>query len=166
MEQFPEYFAEYKRQMAKGDIQKAYRGLMEFILSLRSYFANNYPAYDVSGSIYHGYMDMTYFSFIPPELKLRKLKVAIVFVHENCRFEAWLAGYNKHIQARYWKEFKDRGWDKYSLVPALQGRDAIIEHTLVGDPDFRDLAGLTQEIEHEVLKFIEEIKCFLTANQL
>jgi len=99
---------EYKKQLQKGIVQKAYQGLMNYIMGLRSYFENRYPDYSVSGSIYFGYMDMTYFSFFPESLKLRKLKVGIVFVHEAFRFEVWLFGYNKSVQAKYWELFKKK----------------------------------------------------------
>jgi hypothetical protein len=153
---------EYKKQLEKGAVKKAYRGLMEYIMALRTHFKNNYPDYFVSGNIYYGYMDMTYFSFIPKSLKQRKLKVAIVFIHEACRFEVWLAGYNKQVQAKYWKLFKESGWNKYSVVFATEGVDSIIEHVLAGNPDFSDLDALTKQIEKAALKFIEEVESYLS----
>jgi len=116
MEPFHEYINEYRNQLAKGAIQKAYKGLMEYIMALRTHFKNNYPDYFVSGSIYYGYMDMTYFSFTPQSLKHRNLKIAIVFIHETCRFEAWLGGYNKQVQQKYWKLFKDVRLNKLTIL--------------------------------------------------
>lgn len=95
--EFHEYMQEYRNQLENGHIQKAYRGLMGYIRDLRTHFKNKYPEYSVSG-IYQGYMDMTYFSFSPESLKHRKLKVAIVFIHETFRFEVWLAGSNKKFK--------------------------------------------------------------------
>jgi Family of unknown function (DUF7000) len=97
MESLQENINEYRRQLEKGAIQKAYRGVMEYIMDLRTNLKNKYPDYFVSGSIYYGYMDMTYFSFFPKSLKDRNLKIAIVFLHEPFRFEAWLAGVNKQV---------------------------------------------------------------------
>jgi hypothetical protein len=151
---------EYRKQLQKGVIQKAYKGLLEYMLELRTYFKNKYPDHFVSGSIYEGYMDMTYFSFIPELFKQRKLKIAIVLIHETCRFEVWLAGYNKQVQAKYWKLFKESGWDQYHLVQTLEGVDAILEHVLVNDPDFNDLASLTKQIESGTLKFIRDVENF------
>ena len=162
MKPFHEYMNEYKKQMKKGDIIKAYKGLMEYIMYLRTYFKNKYPDYFVSGNIYYGYMDMTYFSFIPKSLKDRKLKIAIVFLHETIRFEAWLAGYNKQVQTKYWKLFKESGWNKYRLVSTTKGEDSILEHTLVDKPDFGDLDSLTIQIEKAILEFIKNIEGFLS----
>src|SRR4030042_4652548 len=135
METFHESMQEYRKQLKKVAIQEAYRGLMAYIMDLRTSFKNKYPEYFVSGSIYYGYMDMTYFSFIPESLKHRNLKIAIVFVHESFRFEVWLAGYNKTVQTEYWKLFKESDWDKYRVVSTTKGADAIIEHILVDNTD-------------------------------
>ncbi|MEP7136141.1 MAG: hypothetical protein ABI904_14535 [Chloroflexota bacterium] len=161
MGSFHEYMSEYKKQLEQGIIQKAYKGLMEYIMDLRTHFQNKYPDYFVSGSIYYGYMDMTYFSFFPESLKQRKLKIAIVFMHETCRFEVWLAGYNKQVQTKYWKSFKESGWNKYHLVSSTKGVDSILESVLVEDPDFSDLDTLTKQIEKASLRFIKDIENFL-----
>ncbi len=162
MEPFHEYMNEYRKQMEKGAIQKAYKGLMEYVMGLRTYFQNKYPEYFVTGNIYYGYMDMTFFSLNPKLLKDRKLKIAIVFIHQPLRFEAWLAGYNKQVQTKYWKLFQESDWSKYFVVPTAKGVDSIIETILVDNPDFSDFDALTKEIERGTLKFIEDIEGFLS----
>ncbi len=162
MNQFYESMQEYKIQMQKGVIQQAYKGLMEYIMGLRTHFQNKYPDYVVSGSIYYGYMDMTYFSIVPETFKPRKLKIALVFIHESCRFEAWLAASNKQVQSEYWQLIKDSGWDKYRLVPNVKGYDSILEQVIVDNPDFGDLARLTQQIEAVTLEFIRDIENFMS----
>lgn len=162
MDSLPEYLEEFKQQLKRGYLQKAYKGLMEYILDLKTYFKNKYPDYFVSGSLYYGYMDMTYFAFSPESFKRHNLKAAIVFNYEKFSFEIWLAGYNKQVQQKYWKLFKESGWNKYHIVPTTQGVDAIIEHTVADNPDFRDLDALTKQIEQGTLKFIEDIEKFLS----
>ena len=162
MKQFHKYMNEYKKQIEKGDIVNAYRGLMEYIMDLRTYFQKKYPVYNVSGSIYQGYMDMTYFSFFPDSLKQKKLKVGIVFNYESFRFEVWLFGYNKQIQTKYWKLIKESNWEKYRIPPAPKGYDSIIEHDLVENPDFCNLDVLTEQIERKTLKFISDVEKFLS----
>ena len=160
MESMQEYVNEYRKQLDKGLIQKAYRGLLEYIMDLRTHFNRKYPDW-TPGNIYQGYMDMTYFPIFPAELSGRKLKIAIVFVHETTRFEVWLAGYNKQIQTEYWKSFKEGDWDKYRIPATLKGIDSIMEYTLVDNPDFRDLDALTGQIEKGTLSFINDIERFL-----
>lgn len=161
MEAFHEYINEYREQIEKGAVPRAYRGLMEYILELKTYFQSKYPDHFVSGSIYFGYMDMTYFSFTPKSIGEKKLKVAIVFLHQAMRFEAWLAGSNKQIQAQYWKMIKESNWNQYHLVSTTKGADSILEHVLVDKPDFRDLDGLTKQIERESMTFIKDVENFL-----
>lgn len=162
MKPFHEHVNEYRKQLAKGAVQKAYKGLMEYVMNLRTHFMKKYPDYFVSGSIYYGYMDMTYFSFTPGSLQQQKLKIAIVFIHEAFRFEVWLGGYNRQVQQKYWKLFKESGWDKHHVVPTTQGVDSIVECVLVDDPDFGDLDALTKQIEKATLKFIDDVEGFLS----
>jgi len=162
MKSFQECMTEYKLQLEKGAIQQAYRGLMAYIMELRTHLMKRHPEYSVPGTIYYGYMDMTYFAVVPPSLAARKLKIAIVFLHEAFRFEVWLAGVNRQIQKKYWRLLNDRGWDRYPLVEPAKGVDAIVEHILVDNPDFSDTDGLTRRIEAETERFIEEVERFLS----
>ena len=162
MKLFHEYMDEYQKQMKKGDIRAAYKGLMEYVMRLRLYFHNKYPDYCVSGNIYYGYMDMTYFSFFPESFKQHNLKVAIVFNYDQFRFEVWLAGYNKQSQQKYWKLFKESNWNKYHFAPNIKGVDYIMDYILVDNPDFSDLDALTKQIEEGTLKFINDVKDFLS----
>jgi hypothetical protein len=156
---------EYRQQLAKGTLQVAYKGLMEYLMALRTHFQNHYPHYSVPGGIYYGYMDMSYFSIRPQSLKDRQLKIAIVFLHREFRFEVWLAAVNKGVQRRYWSLFQERGWNRGGLVPTPQGADAILASILIADPDFGDLDALTGQIEAGTLQFIAEVDAFLSRDQ-
>ena len=156
MKPFNNYVEAYLKQMDKGDVPKAYRGLMEYLMGLRTHLKKYYPDHYVSG-LYQGYMDMSYFTFTPPVLKKRSLKVALVFVHDGARFEAWLAGNNRRVQKEYWERLKGCGYDRYRLPVSIRGRDSIVEHTLVAQPDFDDLEGLTNLIETGLLAFAADV---------
>lgn len=162
MDTFSKCMAEYKKQMQIGLVPKAYKGLMDYILDLRNYFKKKYPDWSVSGSLYTGYMDMSYFALVPENFRQRGLKIAVVFIHETCRFEVWLSAVNKQVQAEYWQKINDRGWSTYRLVPSVQGYDSILEEVLAESPDFDDLDGLTRQIENGSLDFINAIEEFLT----
>ena len=150
--------------LERGVIKEAYRGLMDYFNSLRLYFRKKYPDHFVSGSVYYGYMDMTYFSFTPKSLKSKKLKIAIVYLHEAFRFEAWLVGYNKKNQKKYWKLIKDNNWKKYRLPPTTKGVDSVIEYILTDKPNFNKLDKLTKQIESGTLNFIKDVENFLSGN--
>jgi hypothetical protein len=153
---------EFRKQLEKGSIQRAYQGLMQYMLSLKSHFSARHPEYAGWGSMYYGYMDMTYFSIFPGSLKQRDLKIAIVFVYDAFRFEVWLSGRNQRVLAKYWKLFTERGWDRYKIAPQGKWADSVLEHVLVEDPDFGDLEALTSQIELGTLNFIEDVERFLT----
>ena len=166
MAPFYEHIDEYRNLMRDRKIREVYIGLIEYVMDLKTYFTNKYPDYFVSGNVYVGYMDMTYFSIVPQSLKQRNLKIAIVFLHEAFRFEIWLAGYNKQVQSKYWKFFKGKNWNKYHLVETTKNADSILEHIAINDPDFHDLAALTKQIEKETLIFIHEVESFLAKNEI
>jgi hypothetical protein len=160
MASLKEYIEEYQKQLEKGVVQKAYQGLMGYVMDLRMHFSKKYPDF-APGNIYQGYMDMTYFPIFPIELTSRKLKIAIVLIHEKIRFEIWLAAQNKQIQSEYRKLFKEDDWTKYRIPAGGKGVDSIVEYTLADNPDFGDLNALIKQIEKDTLAFIDEIEDFL-----
>jgi len=165
MKSFNESMQEYRKQLEKGEIIEAYRGLMKYFNKLRLHFQKKYPHHNVSSNVYYGYMDMTYFSLFPDSLKRQKLKIAIVFLHETFRFEVWLAAINKKVQTKYWKLIKENKWNKYNIPPTTKGFDSIVEYVLIENPDFNNLNSLTEQIEKGTLKFTKDIEDFLSRQQ-
>jgi len=161
MKSLQENMIEYRKQLKKGAIQKAYQGLMQFMMSLKNHFSNKYPDFSTSGSIYYGYMDMTYFSVVPGSLKDKGLKIAIVFVYDSFHFEIWLSGKNQRVLAKYWKIITESGWDRYKIAPQGKWTDSVLEHILVEDPDFGDLEDLTRQIDQRAMIFIKDVEGFL-----
>ncbi|MFZ6052055.1 DUF7000 family protein [Halocola ammonii] len=147
-------FAEYKKQMELGHVPKAYRGLMEFMMSLRTHFKSVVENYTV-GSFYQGYMDMTYFPVSTNSLIQKKLKLAIVFDHSKTQFEIWLSGQNRQVQHEYLNIIEQSELKKGFLL--TKNPDSIIESIITGDPDFSDLDKLTTEIENAVEQFIKDV---------
>jgi hypothetical protein len=156
---------ELRMQLRTGAIQKAYKTLLGYIMDLRIYFQNRYPSYSISG-LYQGYLDMTYFAIIPPSLKHRNLKIAIVFNYEAFRFEAWLSGANRQIQRKYWELFRDSRWVKYRVVTPAKGVDSIIECNLAEDFDFGNPVSLTASIEENIVNFINDIEKFFSDHEI
>ncbi len=138
---------------------------MSYIESLRLHLEKKYPQYFLSGNVHYGQMDYTYFYFFPRSFKRHGLKIVILFVHDTFAFEAWLSGYNKSVQARYWKQFKENNWGKYPLASIARGVDYITKVVLVDNPDFSNLDYLTNQIETETLKFIEDVEHFLSKTE-
>jgi hypothetical protein len=151
-----EEIREYVAQLGNGKIQKAYKGIMTLMSELRADLECRHPDYSTS-ALYLGTMDMTYFAFTPLQLKRKKLKIAIVFLHETCKFEVWLAGQNRQIQAEVIQRLSQRDLGNYKLSRIQPGVDAIIASVLVENPDFNHLEELKAQLELKTLKFTEDM---------
>ena len=129
---------------------------------MKNFLENRHPDYAASG-LYFGYMDMTYFAFTPLELKLRNLKIAIVYLHAENRFDAWLGGVNRKVQAEYVEIFKGKDLCGLILSEIKPGVDSIIEMQLAEMPDFDHPEELMQAIESKLIDFTGKIKVLLPA---
>ena len=158
MTSFNESMLEYRRLLSEGRLQRAYQGLMAYFSDLRTHLRDAHPGIPVSKSIYYGYMDMTYFALVPEALKELKLKIALVFLHEDYRFVAWLSGANRDVQAHYWHLLKESGWDAFRLSDDPRREDFVLEQVLVQEPEFGDLDSLTAQIEEGILAFIGRVE--------
>ena len=165
MQSIQEDMNELRAQLRIGAIQKAYKTLLGYMMDLRMHFQNCFPSYSISG-LYQGYMDMTYFAIVPPSLKHRNLKLAIVFNYEAFRFEAWLSGANRQVQRKYWELFRDSQWPDYRVVTPAKGIDSIIECNLADNFDFGDLDSLTANIEENTVRFINNIEKFFSDHEI
>lgn len=164
MESMNNHINEYTQQLKKGRIQKAYKGIMAFMTGLKIYLENKYPDYP-TGALYFGYMDMTYFSFTPLELKKKNLKIAVIYLHEQNRFEAWLGGGNRKVQAEYIERLKQMDIGSYQLSRINPGVDSIIELRIVEQPDFDRAEDLMQDIESKTIEFINNILSILANDE-
>ena len=149
------YISDYIKQLQSENFPKGYKGLMEYLMNLRTHFSNKYSPEFIVGSFYQGYMDISYFPITPKSLKSQKLKIGLVFNHEKVQFEIWLVGQNKQIQQKYWDLLSGSEWHKYPLSKTAQR--SIIEHVLVKDPNFNQTGSLTEIIESGTMHFIQDI---------
>ncbi len=147
--------AAYTQQLRLGEIQIAYKGILEFMGKLRANFIKKYPHYDVS-NIYQGYLDMTYFSLSTKPLKEKGLKIAIVYLHEKGSFEVWLSARNRDI-AKAHLSILNSLLAEINASHDENNQDAIVECILTCTPDFEDQDQLINTIEHGVEKFVTAI---------
>ena len=151
---------EYRLQLKEGRIQTAYKGIMTFMSGLKSHLEKDYPDFSTS-ALYFGYMDMTYFAFTPAYLKERKLKIAIVYLHEQGRFEVWLGGTNRKIQGDYIERLRHKDLHGYHLSRVEPGVDSIIESVIVEQPNFDQPEALSDRIEDKTIMFINDMRSIL-----
>jgi hypothetical protein len=146
---------EYTSQLQHGEIQVAYKGILEFMGKLRAAFSKKYPHNDI-GSVYQGYMDMTYFSYVTELLKTKGLKIAVVYLHEKGAFEVWLSARNRDIAKEY-ESLISRISDDITVFHDDKNPDAIIEYTLTSTPNFEDQALLMEIIDRGVQQFLSAL---------
>ncbi|SHE78532.1 DUF7000 family protein [Alkalibacter saccharofermentans] len=162
MKTLNQLISDYTCNLQQGEMQVAYKGILEFIGKLRADFIKKYPHYETS-SIYQGYMDMSYFSLSTKPLKDKGLKIAIVYLHEKGCFEVWLSARNREISKRYDSVFCGKTFDEITVFHDENNRDAIIESTLISVPDFEDQKVLKDIIGQGVEKFITAVNIFITS---
>jgi hypothetical protein len=150
----------YTALVRQGQIQLAYKGILEFIGKLRADFMRKYPHDDVSG-VYQGYMDMSYFSVSAKPFKDKGLKIAIVYLHEKGCFEVWLSARNRALARQYESAFQRNVSGEIALFHDENNPDAIIECTLASAPNFEDQALLTDLIGQGVERFITAVNSLL-----
>ena len=147
---------DYTCLLKQGEVQAAYRGILEFVGKLRADYTKNYPNYDVS-SVYQGYMDMSYFSLSTKSLKDKSLKIAIVYLHEKGDFEVWLSARNRDIAKSYASILEDVLSSDANVFHDVNNPDAIVEYSLVKTPDFENPSMLIDTIDQGVDKFVTTI---------
>ena len=147
---------QYVAQLSKGQIRRAYKGIMTFMSDAKAYLEGKYPDYAAS-ALYFGYMDMTYFAFTPPALRDRKLKIAVVYLHEENRFEVWLAANNRKIQADSIEALSHKDLGGYALSQVAPGVDSIIAASIAEQPDFDHPDQLKKQIEMKTMEFVNDM---------
>ncbi|MFT2093050.1 DUF7000 family protein [Paraglaciecola sp. 2405UD69-4] len=143
----------YKQAFASGEIQKTYQSLVGIVQTLRTEFHQKYKGEMSVANVLHGYIDFTYFYLQNDYLKQRKLKLAIVFNHQQAQFELWLLGQTKDVQLSYWQKLRDVKWVDKEVMPEY----SIFEITLLSTPDFDDTDKLSACIHSEFTTLTSEI---------
>ena len=153
--------SDYNKQSSQYENHLDYHQMIGYMKELRAFFYKEYETSFKLGSIYRENPDYSYFSLTTDELKIQKLKFVIILNHKTLYFSICLSGQNKSIRKKYWQMFRESDWNKYHLVETINDSLSIIDHTIVEEPDFSNRRNLTELIEKESLKFIEEIKNIL-----
>lgn len=142
----------------QSNLHLDYHQLVNYMKELRAYFNKEHKPLYTSGKINQGSKDHTYFSLTPEGLKQLKLKFVIVLDHISNSFTICLSGQNKTIRKKYWQLFNGSDWNKYHLAASIDNSLMIINYTMIVNPDLSDTKTLTQKIEKESLKFMNELR--------
>ena len=154
----------YHEALNKGDIQKAYRSILSFIFELRTELEQKYPEYAIS-QVYQGYMDMSYFAITPPELRAKKLKIALVYLHKANRFELWLSANNRKLQKEWIDVLNQVENLDYRVSELGVGIDSIVEYIVHVSPNFEAKESLKQSLAMNIDRFIKAMEGLINPEQ-
>lgn len=154
MKELNYYVDIYKKQLERGDIQKAYVGLVKYLTSLGTTLSKKLSDTYSFGNLFQGYMDYTYCYYSNDFLKERKLKMGLVLNHSKMQFEIWLLGQTIPIQEKYWQYFKTTKWNENRTT---KPQYSILETVLIDNPNFNDLEKLSKQIENKLILISNEI---------
>jgi hypothetical protein len=160
MDSLQQCVKEYTELVRTGHIATAYKGIMTFMTGLERFLTAKHPDCSAT-SLYFGYMDMTYFAFTPPALAAKKLKIAIVYLHDQGLFELWIGGSNRKIQAEYIELLRGHSLGGYQLSQVSPGVDSIIELRISELPDFDQPEALMQMLDCRWTEFAADISAMM-----
>lgn len=152
----------YTRELEKGMVPFAYREILSFMTGLAGSLSKEYPEYR-TGALYPGSMDMTFFTFTPPELTRKKLKIIVVYLHKKGAFGVWLGAENRTVRGRYIDFLGSRNPGILQMSLKVPETDSIAEAILEERPDFDHPEELAGQLRQGILEFIQEV-LFLTGS--
>ncbi len=147
----------YHQLINDENLEQAYCIIMSTMSQLKVTWDTRYPEMP-SGSLYQGFLDMTFISVKPAGLSDLDLKVSIVYLHQRNSFEGWLVARNRKIQSDIHQKLQSQPLGKYNLTVLAPGVDAIIDTVLIQHPDFDDPASLIEEVIKNSLNFISDMQ--------
>lgn len=161
MENFNELMKDFKNQLDKGRIQKAYRYIFDLFTDLANEIKNNQNKSISTNSLYHGYLDMTYLPVVTDTLKVNGLKIAIVFNYHLFQFELWLSAVNRKKRNEILEIISKSKWNRYKTVEDNENTDAIIELKIKGIDEFGNKNRIVSIVAKETVTFINDIESFI-----
>ncbi|MPM28307.1 hypothetical protein SDC9_74828 [bioreactor metagenome] len=147
----------YTALLQEGKLQEAYRGIISAVAGLRTEFAKEFPDCEI-GSVYQGYMDMSYFPVTSTFFKERGLKIAVVYLHEKGIFEVWLSGKNRQVTGEMRQKLAKADFGGLEVFHDEDNPDAVIECLLTAHPDFDDVKALANTVLFKTKQFITAVK--------
>jgi hypothetical protein len=161
MENYNELMNNFKDQLSKGRIQKAYRYIFDIFSELGNEIKNSQNKVISTTSLYHGYLDMTYLPVTTETLKRNGLKIAIVFNYSLFQFEIWLSAVNRKKRNEVLEVITQSKGIKYKAVQNNENTDAIIEIRIKGINEFNNKSRIVSLITKKTIAFIDDIEEFM-----
>ena len=144
---------EYCHAVALSRLPRAYRGILSTLSLFQTSWKQSHAS-DAVGALYQGYMDMSFVAVAPVAFGARRLKISLVFLHDEGVFTLWLTAGNRAIKAETSAALRDKPLGGYTLCALKPGVDAIIAQTV-------PLPYAFDEPERLIMRFMKETEHFL-----
>ena len=154
--------AAYCSAVNDGSLPRAYRGILSALTSFKSAWEAAHPQ-DSVGALYQGYMDMSFVAVAPAAFGARRLKISLVFLHDEGVFTLWLTAGNRAIQAETSAALRGKPLGGYALCSLKPGVDAIIAHNVSQPYAFDEPERLTARLVKEAEHFLGDMVALLEA---
>ena len=135
----------YCRAFARGELPRAYRGILTALTQFKSAWEQAHPA-DSASALYQGYLDMSFVAVAPEPLAKKRLKISLVFLHATGTFSLWLIAGNRAIQKSVSESLRLLPLGGYALCKLEPGVDAIIARDLERPYPYDEHALLTRDL--------------------
>ena len=154
--------AAYCSAVSDGALPRAYRGILSVLTSFQSAWKVAHPQDNV-GALYQGYMDMSFVAVAPAAFGARRLKISLVFLHDEGGFTLWLTAGNRAIQAETSAALRGKPLGGYTLCALKPGVDAVISHTVPRPYAFDEPERLIMRLMKETEHFLDDMIALIEA---
>ena len=154
--------AAYCNAVSNGTLPRAYRGILSALTAFKSAWEVAHPQDNV-GALYQGYMDMSFVAVAPAAFGARRLKISLVFLHDEGGFTLWLTAGNRAIQAETSAALRDKPLGGYTLCALKPGVDAIIAQTVPLPYAFDEPERLIMRLMKETEHFLDDMIALIEA---
>lgn len=151
------YLDNYKNLLLTTELQLFYQEFIKLFRFLRIELEKELPNFSFSSNIVENNMDFSYFQLTDPDLKEKGIKIQIVFVHKDFRFEIWASGYNRKIQSRYYNHLKNQSM-KYYLNNNPEKIDYILKAEIEKNIELDNGEIVVSKIKPVVLEMVDFMK--------
>ena len=151
------YLNNYKNLLLTTELQLFYQEFIKLFRFLRIELEKELPNFSFSSNIVENNMDFSYFQLTDPDLKEKGIKIQIVFVHKDFRFEIWASGYNRKIQSRYYNHLKNQSM-KYYLNNNPEKIDYILKAEIEKNIELDNGEIVVSKIKPVVLEMVDFMK--------
>ena len=116
----------YQTLLQETQMIESYQAFLRLFHRIHQSLMKEIPNFQFQKQVIENGMNYSYFQLSDAQLKQCGLKIVVVFLHKECRFEVWLSGYNRKHQKYYHSMLQTLSFD-YSFSVDPNHQDYILK---------------------------------------